>query len=198
MDERTIASYEANAGAIFRRHISHGRSRMNDRIVRHFHAGGQTADIGSGSGIMLDWLQTQGYPAIGYEPVAALRNLSTTTFPAITVLNDALPDLETIPNDTYANVLCSAVLMHLPIASVPASIANLVRILAPGGRLLLTYRNGHGDVERETDDRLFTPLAIDVAAAMILKTGAQIQEQVVEADPDRPDIHWTIFTVERS
>ena len=171
---------------------------MNDRILRWFHPGGQTADIGSGSGINLDWLVKQGFPAVGYEPVAALRALSQREYPAIDVRDDALPDLATIPDGSYANVLCSAVLMHVPEESVALAVASLVRILELDGRLVLTYRHGYEGRIREADDRLFTPLDINRIGALLQESGASVKEQTIEDDPARPGVQWTVFHASRS
>ncbi len=198
MDRETIASYEANAGEIFNRHISHGRDRMNQRILAWFHPAALTADIGSGSGIMLNWLLEQGYDTVGYEPVAALRQMSQEHYPAITVHNDGLPDLATIPDATYANVLSSAVLMHLPAESVEASLRAFVRITAPGGRLLISWRHGTDGAEREPDGRLFTPIEITEAADILQSAGATIHNQTVEEDISRPGVQWSILTATNS
>ena len=198
MDDRTIASYEANAETIFQRHMSHGRDRMNQRVLAWFHPAGRTADIGSGSGIMLDWLTSAGFDAVGYEPVPALRKMSVEQFPGISVHDDGLPDLATIPDATFDNVLCSAVLMHLPAESIPVSIASLIRILKPGGRLALSFRHGFQGKEREDDGRLFTPLDLADIATLAQQSDATISDQIREADPDRPGITWSLLLAEKS
>jgi hypothetical protein len=50
---------------------------------------------------------------------------------------DSLPDVPTVPDQAFANVLCSGVLMHLPREHLPPAALTLARILRPGGRLVL-------------------------------------------------------------
>src|SRR4051812_35943036 len=63
VDDATLDIYEREAEAIFRRHTSAGRQRHRERAVAHFIGGGATADIGSGSGRDLAWLNANGFPA---------------------------------------------------------------------------------------------------------------------------------------
>jgi SAM-dependent methyltransferase len=189
VDDATLDIYEREAEAIFRRHTSAGRQRA----VAHFIGGGATADIGSGSGRDLAWLNANGFPAVGYEPVAALRALCLAEFPDVTVFDAALPALEGIADASFDNVLCSAVVMHLPAESVPMAVKRLTQIVRPGGRLLVAFRRGLDGAERENDGRLFTPIEGEAVVAQLIDLGFVIREHVTENDPDRPGISWTVI-----
>ena len=49
----------------------------------------------------------------------------------------------------FANGLCSGVLMHLPREHLPPAVLTLARILKPGGRLVISYRESRSGSERE-------------------------------------------------
>lgn len=193
MDDATLDIYEREAEVIFRRHTSAGRRRHQERAIAHFIAGGATADIGSGSGRDLAWLNASGFPTVGYEPVAALRALCLAEFPDVTVFDSALPALEGIADASFDNVLCSAVLMHLPAESVPTAVERLTQIVRPGGRLLVSFRRGLDGAEREGDGRLFTPIEGDAVVAQLSGLGFVIREHITESDRDRPRISWTVI-----
>lgn len=142
MDRQTLDAYERQAEAIFSRHTRFDRTTHHERLLAWLRPGEPTADSGSCSGADLAWLVSQGFPAVGYEPGAGLRQLAIATFPEVDVGASSLPDLVDGPDGAFGNVVCSAVLMHLPLASILPAIASLSRILRPGGRLLLSYCPG--------------------------------------------------------
>jgi SAM-dependent methyltransferase len=100
-----------------------------------FHPGAPTADIGCGSGRDVAWLRDLGNQAVGYDASEGMLREARAAYPGIDVRHDSLPELASIPDGAYANVLCSAVLMHLPREDLITAAINLARILAPGGRL---------------------------------------------------------------
>ena len=76
--------------------------------------------------------------------------------------------------------------MHLPAESIPASVANLIRILKPGGRLVLTFRHGYQGKEREDDGRLFTPLDLAEIATLAQQSGAMLTTKSAKQTPTAP------------
>jgi SAM-dependent methyltransferase len=197
MDSRTLDAYEWQAEKIFTRHTSFDRTTHHERLLDWRHPGEATADIASGSGTDLAWLVSLGFPAVGYEPVAGLRQLATATFPEIDVRESSLPDLEGVPSGAFGNVICSAVLMHLPSESIRPAIASLARILRPGGRLLLSFRRGKNGAEREDDERLFTPIAPDVLSTYLSELGLRALHQSKTEDPSRPGIIFNRLVAEK-
>jgi SAM-dependent methyltransferase len=197
MDEQTIEAYEQLAEAIFSRHTRFDRTTHHERMLPWLRPAEPTADVGSGSGADLAWLVSQGFPAVGYEPVAGLRQLAIATFPGIDVRASSLPDLEGVPVGAFGNVICSAVLMHLPVSSISPAIASLSRILRPGGRLLLSYRPGKDGAEREDDGRLFTPIAPDLINRFLSESELRVVHQSATADPNRPGVIFERFVAEK-
>ena len=67
----------------------------------------------------------------------------------------ALPDLNGIAANTFDNVLCETVLMHLPRAMIAPATQRLADIVKPGGVLYLSWRVFDADT-RDGKGRLYT------------------------------------------
>ena len=193
MDKQTLQAYEKSA--VFR--CDHYRLIIPTEILQHaltlFHHGGDTADIGCGSGRDVHWLNTKGLPTIGYDASPAMLTEARQAFPAIDVRMAVLPDLNEISDNTYENVLCIATIMHLVRDDIPTAIRHLARILQPDGRLLLSYRSSSQEYERESDGRLFTALPAKECAAMLNDAGLHIDTMTEQGDAYRERIRWFVF-----
>jgi SAM-dependent methyltransferase len=193
MDERTLGVYDHEAEAIAKRHRAGAHERLHEALLTHFQRGEPTADIGTGSGRDLAWLVANEFPAVGYEPSAGMRRELTATYPALEVDDASLPALAAIPDSSYANVLCAAVLMHLPAESLPVALRNLARIMRPGGRLALTWRTSKTEIDREPDGRLFTPINSEQVASILAKSGVQVIHRETGEHPRQPGAIWTLM-----
>lgn len=156
MDEQTIEAYSTGAN----RFAAEWRDQppptdMYALLQRYFAPGGKTADIGCGSGRDVAWLNDHGFPAVGYDAAEGLLEQAATAFPSLVFKRDALPALDSIGAQTYDNVLCETVLMHLPAEEVPRACARLFDILRPGGTLYLSWRVTESVSTRDGAGRLY-------------------------------------------
>jgi SAM-dependent methyltransferase len=119
-------------------------------------------------------------------------------YPELDVRDAALPTLDVVQDKTFGNVVCSAVLMHLPLESIPSAIANLARILRPGGRLVMSYRRSRDGAEREDDGRLFTPIPPQLLTRSLQAAGLTELHQSTNEDTNRPGVTWTEVVAERN
>jgi SAM-dependent methyltransferase len=158
VDTQTIGVYNTNAAVLCARYRLIAPTELLQHARGFFHPGQPSADIGCGSGRDVAWLNAQGFPANGYDASPAMLHEARAAFPGIDVREAALPGLNGIANQAYANVLCSAVLMHLRREDLGSAVGNLARVLRPGGRLLLAYRSSEAEGQREADGRLFTAI----------------------------------------
>lgn len=113
-----------------------------------------------------------------------MRAEALAAFPDLDVQAASLPDLAGVPDGTYANVLCNAVLIHLPAAELIGAAVALARILRPGGRLVLSYRGPRNGVEREPDGRLFTPIVPGRLVLLLESVGLAVIHR--EDNPTQP------------
>jgi SAM-dependent methyltransferase len=197
MDEQTLGVYDREAEAIAARHRAGAHERLHEALLTHFHPGEPTADIGAGSGRDLAWLVANGFPAVGYEPSAGMRSELAAAYPSLEVHEAALPTLNSIPDASYTNVLCAAVLMHLPAESLPDALRNLARILGPEGRLALTWRTSQSGAEREEDGRLFTPIGPDEVASLLAESVVRLLLCDKDGHPRQPGAIWTMLLAEK-
>jgi len=121
---------------------------------------GMALDIGAGSGRDAKALAARGWQVCAVEPADALRALGRDYTRGYDViwLNDCLPGLHRVRalSQQYSLILVSAVWMHLPEAQQQRALRVLTNLLAPGGLLVITVRQGPN-----TDDgRKFFPVSL--------------------------------------
>jgi SAM-dependent methyltransferase len=155
MDDRTLATYDRQASVFaLEWHDQPAPSDMHV-LIGHFFQPGPTADIGCGSGRDTAWLNKNGFPTIGYDASEGLLTGARRLHPDLRFQHTALPALDGIENDSFTNVLCETVIMHLAQALITPSVRRLVSILRPGGTLYLSWRVTEGDDRRDEHGRLY-------------------------------------------
>ena len=149
MDNKTIATYDQNAGEFKKTHESQIPLRLYELCKVFFKKGASTADIGCGIGRDTVWLNENGYPAEGFDASEGMLKVARQSYPTMKFNPKSLPALKFDSN--FENIFCCAVLMHIPRSSVVESIISLLGALKPNGMLVISFRSGKG----ETDGRLF-------------------------------------------
>jgi SAM-dependent methyltransferase len=157
MDAHTIEVYNAAASQF----ASEWRNQplpidMYDLLQRFFHRGGKTADIGCGSGRDVAWLNDNGFPTIGYDAATGLLQQAEKNFPHLEFATTVLPDLDGIENETFDNVLCETVIMHLQSTHIAQAFRRLLDILKPDGILYLSWRISEGESLHDKAGRLYS------------------------------------------
>jgi SAM-dependent methyltransferase len=177
----TLAAYDAGAAAFADEwHAQPAPSDLH-AIVRCFFRPGLTADIGCGSGREVAWLAAQGFDVRGYDPSAGLLGQARARYPRLIFENAALPDLLGLRDDSFDNVLCETVLMHLPGEKIPAAVARLLAILKPGGTLYLSWRiTGRAD-RRDAQGRFYAAFDAGLVRAALKDATLLLDEAVISA-----------------
>jgi ubiquinone/menaquinone biosynthesis C-methylase UbiE len=197
MDTETLKVYDQKSASIAARHFGNKPNRIHDLILTYFQAGELTADVGCGSGRDTEWLHHQGFPTIGYDGSEGMLAEARQRFPTGDFRTAFLPELAGIPDTAYLNVLCNAVLMHLPINETPTALHHLHRILRPGGRLIVSFRGSQEVDEREADGRLFTRIPLGDMTQWMEDAGLKVLEAETLPDPVRTGGVWSIVVAER-
>ena len=100
------------------------------------------ADVGAGSGFLTEALLTVGAQVIAVDRSEAMLANLRSRFPGANV-EPRLGDAEALPLES-GSVDCAAANMYLHHVDDPqAALAEMVRILAPGGRLVITDIDHH-------------------------------------------------------
>jgi SAM-dependent methyltransferase len=189
MDQQTLESYNQEAAQLCATYRSSTPHNLYRCIQQHFHCGLSTADIGCGSGRDVVWLTSNGYPTTGYDGSPAMLAEARRCYPQIEVREATLPLLTPIPNNTYANVLCCATLMHLPHRELATAVGELARILCPDGRVIISYL-ATPTTMRRADGRLYTALSVDALPTLLVGVGMRLLAAEEQADAAREGMVW--------
>ena len=150
-------------------------------IQRFFIAGGLTADIGCGSGREVAWLNAKGFPAKGFDASDGLLAEARARYPQLEFTHAELPDLDGIAAETYHNVLCETVIMHLERALIAPSVRRMLEIVKPGGILYLSWRVTTGEDQRDRHERLYAAFEPSLIRSELAATTLLLDEDVVSA-----------------
>ncbi|MCC8958153.1 class I SAM-dependent methyltransferase [Bradyrhizobium sp. Pear77] len=173
MDPATLAAYDKEAAAFAQDwHDQPAPVDLHEIVSRFFIKGGATADIGCGSGREVAWLNANGFPAEGFDASEGLLAEARTRYPALRLMRAELPELSGIAADSFDNVLCETVIMHLDHALIAPSVRRMFELVKPGGVLYLSWRVTTGDDLRDAHGRLYA--AFDAAQVRAELGAAQL------------------------
>jgi len=181
-DRPTLAAYD-NAAAEFANewHEQPPPTDLHGIVERFFVRGRATVDIGCGSGREVAWLNANGFPAKGFDASQGLLAEARKRYPDLDFAQSGLPDLRGIAANTYDNMLCETVIMHLDRAQIAPSVRRMLDILKPGGVFYLSWRVTEGADRRDSQGRLYTAFAASLVSAELSATTILLDEAVVSA-----------------
>jgi 2-polyprenyl-3-methyl-5-hydroxy-6-metoxy-1,4-benzoquinol methylase len=161
MDRATLEAYDKHAAAFAQEwHEQPPPTDLHDIVTRFFIKGGVTADIGCGSGREAAWLAANGFRPHGYDASRGLVAEARRRYPQLAFDQADLPQLASIAADSFDNVLCETVIMHLPRADIAPSVRRLLDIVKPGGVLYLSWRVTRGQDQRDGNGRLYSAFEV--------------------------------------
>ncbi|MCP1967733.1 class I SAM-dependent methyltransferase [Bradyrhizobium elkanii] len=173
MDRATLAAYDKDAAAFAQDwHDQPAPVDLHDIVTRFFIRGGATADIGCGSGREVAWLNAHGFPAEGYDASEGLLAEARARYPTLRFTRAELPDLSGIAANSFDNVLCETVIMHLDHALIAPSVRRMFELVKPGGVVYLSWRVTEGEDARDAHGRLYA--AFDAALVRTELAAAQL------------------------
>ncbi len=182
MDRATLAAYDKEASEFAKDwHAQPAPDDLHAIVEQFFVRGSLTADIGCGSGREVDWLDTNGFSAEGFDASEGLLAEARSRYPDLKFTHAELPELAGIASNSYDNVLCEAVIMHLEPAEIAASVRRLLDIVKPSGVLYLSWRVTDGKDERDSHGRLYTAFDSALVTAELAPATILVDEEVVSA-----------------
>jgi SAM-dependent methyltransferase len=182
MDRATLAAYDHDAAAFARDwHEQPAPSDLHAVVTRFFVKGGLTADIGCGSGREVAWLDANGFSAQGFDASDGLLEEARLRYPHLGFAHAELPDLIGIAADTFDNVLCETVIMHLERPQVAPSVRRMLDIAKPGGIFYLSWRVTDGADLRDAHGRLYAAFDASLVRAELTAAAMLLDEEVVSA-----------------
>ena len=182
MDRQTLAAYDKDAAAFAKDwHEQLPPTDLHDIVKRLFIPGGITADIGCGSGREVAWLNANGFPTKGFDASEGLLAEARARYRLLDFVHAELPDLSAIAPNTYHNVLCETVIMHLDRADIAPSVRRMLDIVRPGGVLYLSWRVTKGENLRDKHERLYAAFEPALVLAELKTTKTLLDEEPVSA-----------------
>lgn len=187
----TQRTYDAIAEAFLERTSDLRRSRpWLDHFAAALPPGALVADVGSGPGRDTHGLRACGLRAIALDRSRGMLRAGRARFPADRVQADllALP----LRPASVAGVWANACLLHLPEAEMPAALAEIRRVLVPGGRLHLTLKRGEGagwETERYGGPRFFQYWTGEALDAVLADAGFGVR---IRAFAPTPSADWLV------
>jgi SAM-dependent methyltransferase len=182
VDPQTLAAYNRDAAAFAKDwHEQPPPSDLHEIVKRFFIANGATADIGCGSGREVAWLNANGFPATGVDASDGLLTEARTRYPQFEFAYAELPGLNGIAANTYDNVLCETVIMHLDRAQIAPSVRRMLEIVKPGGVFYLSWRVTEGESLRDKQDRLYAAFDTSLVLAELAAATILLDEERISA-----------------
>lgn len=190
---KTIGIYNQNAAMLSARYEAFTPVKIRELVHAFFKKGAPTVDIGSGSGRDTAYLNSQGYPTTGVEASDGMRAEANRLHPGFTYQADSLPELATVENGVFTNLLSNAVLMHLTEAELVKGVMNLLRVLATKGRAVVSFRGP--SVPANDQDRQFSIFTNSQVAELLESLGGRVllMETVAEEG-----ITWNYLVFEKT
>jgi 2-polyprenyl-3-methyl-5-hydroxy-6-metoxy-1,4-benzoquinol methylase len=182
VDERTLAAYDHDAAAFAKDWHEQPAPGDLHAVVRHFFIkGGKTCDIGCGSGREVAWLNSNGFPADGFDASEGLLAEARRRYDDLTFAHAELPNLAGIAASTYDNVLCETVIMHLEHAQIAPSVRRMLEIAKPGSIFYLSWRVTDGADLRDGHGRLYAAFDASLVLNELSSAALLLSEEVVSA-----------------
>jgi SAM-dependent methyltransferase len=182
VDRATLAAYNKDAATFAKDwHAQPAPVDLQDVVNRFFIKGGATADIGCGSGREVAWLNANGFPAVGFDASDGLLAEARSRYPQLKFSHAELPDLQGIVANTYDNLLCETVIMHLDHALIAPSVRRMLDITKPGGIFYLSWRVTDGAEVRDGPGRLYAAFDAALVLAELASASLLLDEDVSSA-----------------
>ena len=182
MDRQTLNAYDRDASAFAKDwHEQPPPTDLHEIVKRFFIANGLTADIGCGSGREVAWLNANGFPAKGFDASEGLLAEARARYPRLGFAYAELPRLSGLAGNSYDNVLCETVIMHLDGAQIAPSVRRMLEIAKPGGILYLSWRVTDGESQRDRHERLYSAFKPSLVRSELISAATLLDEEVVSA-----------------
>jgi len=166
---------------------------LGPRFLALLQPGARVLDLGCGAGRDLAWLIQQGANVVGGDRSAGMLAQARQHAPGRLLQLDMR--LQPFRDAAFGGVWCSASLLHLPKQDAPGALAEMHRILVPGGPLLLGIQEGDSEGWEPSPyevpvERFFARYRPDEAEAMLGGAGFRVLERRTGQAPNR---RWLTF-----
>jgi 2-polyprenyl-3-methyl-5-hydroxy-6-metoxy-1,4-benzoquinol methylase len=185
-DRETLDAYDKAPGSFANDWDSQPTPEELQATVRKYFKPGRVADIGSGSGRDAAWLAANGFDVTGYDASRGLLAEAQKRHPGIRFEYASLPALDGIADDSYENVLCETVIMHLPHEEIVPSIRRMLSILKAGGILYLSWRTDKSTDWRDKRGRRYAGFDPQIVLDALAPHEVLLEDKTISASSGNP------------
>ena len=167
--------------------------RLLDRFAESVRHAGVACDLGCGPGQIARYLHDCGIPVCGMDlspgMVARARQLN----PGIEFHQGDMRSLP-VKDNTWAGIAAFYAIVHLPRRDLGQALREMLRVLVPAGRLLLSFHIGEdtSQVEDLWDSGAaleFHFFRVETVAGHLRNAGFEIEE-IIEREPYAPEVEY--------
>jgi SAM-dependent methyltransferase len=156
VDKKTVETYAQKANEFSQEWLEQpAPSDIYDLVEKYFIKNGKTIDVGCGNGRDTNWLNSNGFPAIGVDVSENLLMEARRLFPLVDFAKGVLPQLEDV-QDTFSNVFCETVIMHLPSTEIGVAVQRIKSLSDKNGVVYLSWRVTEKEDFRDPKGRLYS------------------------------------------
>ena len=162
-----------------------------DRFAARLRGRGVVCDMGCGPGQIARYLADRGLDVAGVDLSPGMVAQATALNPDIPFRQGNMLALDE-PDGAWAGIAAFYAIIHIPPAQVTAALAEMRRVLQPGGLLLLAFHIGD-EVVRPAE-MWGQPVTLDFWfyrpewMRACLEAAGYVVEEVTERDPYPPDV----------
>jgi ubiquinone/menaquinone biosynthesis C-methylase UbiE len=168
--------------------------RLLDRFAKSVRNQGVVCDLGCGPGQIARYLHERGVPVCGMDLSAGMVEHARQLNPGIQFRQG---DMRALPvrDNTWAGIAAFYAIVNLPPDDVVKALHEMMRVLKPGGRLLLSFHLGDDSLHRE-EDLWETGAALEITFFRVSTITGYMQsagfeiDEVVEREPYAPDVEY--------
>jgi SAM-dependent methyltransferase len=167
--------------------------RLLDRFANSIRDAGVACDLGCGPGHIASYLHRRGIQVCGMDLSQGMIQSARKLNPGIEFSQG---DMRALPvsNNAWAGIAAFYAVVNLPTHDLAQALREMMRALAPGGRLLLSFHIGEdtSQVEDLWDSGAaleFHFFRVSTVADCIRNAGFEIEE-IIEREPYTPEVEY--------
>jgi len=164
-----------------------------DRVAESVRSTGVACDLGCGPGQVARYLQGRGIQVCGMDLSPGMIQCARQLNPGIEFKQG---DMRTLPvaDNTLAGIAAFYAIVNLPTDDLAQALREMLRVLVPGGRLLLSFHIGEDtshveDLWNSGAVLEFHLFRVSTVAGCIRRAGFGIEEPI-EREPYAPEVEY--------